>query len=135
MQVLDLRSRAEMKRDMDLFRQILFKIEENPEMDGTREFYPNSPEEIGIFDHSTEEVAYHIKLLIEAGLVDGAVTVYMPMQIIRNLTNEGHDFLDDIRDDTIWQKVKERVAGLPSVGISVIAQIALAEVKAKLHLS
>ncbi|MGB8060577.1 MAG: DUF2513 domain-containing protein [Candidatus Sulfotelmatobacter sp.] len=119
-----------MKRDMDLFRELLVKIEENPAMDGTREFSYHSPREMGISGHSIEEVAYHLKLLIEARYVDGAVTLAVPMQVIRGLTNEGHDFLSNIRSDDIWNKVKKQVGDLTGhVGLPVIASLAEAIVR------
>ncbi|MBZ5679925.1 MAG: DUF2513 domain-containing protein [Acidobacteriia bacterium] len=75
-----------MKRDMDLIRELLLLIETDPKFDGTTEFCFNTPEEMGITNHSTEEVAYHLAQLIEAGFVKGAVTMVCPMQIIRGLT-------------------------------------------------
>lgn len=125
MQVYDLRGRLpDVKRDMDLIRDLLLKIEGNPEMDGTREFFFNTPEEMGISGHSIGEVAYHLKLLITAGLVDGAVTIATPMQTVRSLTWDGHEFLANIKNDNIWGKTKEHFASLPDVGIKIIAAFA-----------
>ena len=130
MQVLDLRRLPKVKRDMDLFRELLMKIEANQEMDGTREFYYNTPEEMGIQNHSLEEVAYHLRLLIEDGFVNGAVTMAVPMQVIRGLTNKGHDFLANIGNDNIWSKVKKQVGDLSGhVGLPVIAFLAEAIIK------
>jgi len=42
--------------------------------------------------------------------------------------------LDDIRDPDIWQKTKERAKGLISVGLTLIWEIAKAEIKTKLGL-
>jgi hypothetical protein len=117
------------KRDMNLVRNLLLTIEDKEQMDGTRDFMFENPEQLGISGFSTEEVAYHIRLLIEGGYVNGAITLAVPMQIIRCLTNQGHDFVDTIRDQGIWAKVKKRLAGLPSAPLSVIMQIALAEFK------
>lgn len=119
-----------MKRDIDLFRELLLKIEENPDMDGTREFSYHSPEEIGITGHTVEEVAYHLRLLIESNFVNGAVTIAVPMQVIRCLTNSGHDFLDNIRSENIWNKVKKQIGDLSGhVGLPVIASLAEAIIK------
>jgi Hypothetical protein (DUF2513) len=125
---------ANMKRDLDLIRELLLSIEGDPKYDGTREFYHPSPEAMGISGHSTEEVAYHLAQLIEAGSVDGAVSLAVPMQVIRKLTWNGREFLDNIRDTGIWTKTKERVSGLTTVGLTVVAEIAKAEIKKKLGL-
>jgi hypothetical protein len=122
------------KRDMDLIRDILILINDDPKYNGTKEFALDTPEELGIKDHSTEEVAYHLGLLIEAGFVDGAVTRILPMQIFRRLTWNGHEFLGSITDPGIWAKTKDRLVGLPAVTLSVVAELAKAELKKHLGL-
>jgi len=134
-QAYKLRSFPTVNRDMDLIREILILINDGPQYDGTTEFYYETPEEFGIQNHSREEVAYHLALLIQSGYIDGAVTMAVPMQTIRALTMQGHDFLGSIRDPGIWNKTKERLSGLPGVALTVVAQIALAETKKYLHLS
>lgn len=126
---------CEMKRDMDLVRELLLGIEADTRLDGTRWFQPDTQDNlgvIGISGHSREEVAYHLVILIEAGYVRGTLTMEMPQ--ISKLTWAGHEFLDDIKDPGIWSKTKERLKGLPSVGVSVIAEIAKAEIKKHLGL-
>lgn len=135
MQAYDLRSLPTVNRDMDLIREILILINDDPKYDGTTEFYFATPEDFGIQNHSREEVAYHLALLIQSGYIDGAVTMAVPMQTIRALTMQGHDFLGSIRDLGIWNKTKERLSGLPGIALSVVAQIGLAEAKKHLGLS
>lgn len=134
MQACKVRTYA-VKRDMDLIREILVLINEDPKYDGTRDFYYETPEQFGILNHSVEEVAYHLALLIESGYVDGAVTVAVPMQVIRALTMKGHDFLGSISDPGIWAKTKERLNDLPGVALPIVAAIAQAELKKFLRLS
>jgi hypothetical protein len=120
---------CDVKRDFDLIRKLLLSIEANQQMDGTREFYPQSPDELGIQGHTVEEVAYHLRLLIEAGFVDGAVTIACPMQVIRGLTWDGHEFLDNIKNDNIWEKTKKHFSQLSGVGLRIVAAYAEAELK------
>ncbi len=89
-----------MKRDMDLIRQILFKIEEaNTVTDGI---------EMSFQGHSDDEIAYHLKILRQAGLIDavdvsaGGHLAYIPT----SLTWAGQEFLEAARDDTKWNKAK-----------------------------
>jgi len=42
--------------------------------------------------------------------------------------------VDSIRDPSVWISVKERIKGVQSVALSVVAQIAVAEIKRKLQL-
>jgi len=136
MQVYDLRSLPTVKRDMDLLRELLLNIENDPKMDCTTEFYYDNPEQMGIHERSTEEVAYHLRLLIESGYVNGAVTMAVPMQIIRGLTNSGHDFLANISNDTIWNKVKKQAGEISDhLALPVVAAIAEAIVKKQFKLT
>jgi Hypothetical protein (DUF2513) len=120
-------------RDMDLVRNLLLGIEADPKFDGTHESWTQpEPEDLGIIDHSFEEVAYHLTLLIEAGFVIGNTGMEMP--VISRLTWEGHEFCDNIKDAGIWAKTKERMKDLPGVGLKVVAAIAEAIIKQHLGL-
>jgi len=127
MQVHDRRT-EEMTRDMDLIRDLLLQIERNPQMDGHHWVCLTRPEEICTIGKSLDEVGYHLTLLVDEGFVDGRVGMER-MPAISKLTWKGHEFLDDIRDPGIWGKTKERLKGLPSVAVAVIAEIAKAEIK------
>jgi hypothetical protein len=124
-----------MKRNMDLIRDILVLISEDPKYDGTKEFYFETPEEFGIHDHSVEEVAYHLALLIDSGYVDGAVTAAAPMQVIRTLTMRGHDFLGSVSDPSVWEKTKQRLKGLYGVALPIVEELAKSEMKKHLGLT
>ncbi|MDD4254082.1 MAG: DUF2513 domain-containing protein [Methanofollis sp.] len=93
-----------MKRDMDLIRQILLKIEE---YDGDSEIH-NLPVE----NCSHEEITYHVYLLLDAKLIEGHIsygmdTVKPAGYAIYRMTWAGHDFLDACRDEGRWQKAKK----------------------------
>jgi Hypothetical protein (DUF2513) len=134
MQVLDLRTRAEMERDLDLMRGILMSIEKNPQMDGTRKFYFSTPEEMGFPSRSMDELGYNLSLLVEDHLVVGSQGALPPLMVSR-LTSLGHDFLDNIKSDTIWAKTKNQVKDLPGVSLKVIAEIAAALIRKHVGLS
>jgi len=64
-------------------------------------------------EFSVEERAYHVQLLIDAGLVEGIVRKgpqgAFTGAIVSRLTWDGHDFLQSVREDTVWNKAKEQV--------------------------
>lgn len=132
MKVYKLNDTSEMKRDMDLIRSLLLHMETDPLFDGHSWTTPATPGDIGISDHSIEEIYYHLDLLIDEGYVKGKTGAMEP--VICKLTWQGHEFLDNIRDQNIWAKTKHRLGGLPSVALSVVAQIAEAEIKKHLGL-
>lgn len=120
-----------MKRDMDLVREILLRVEADPTLNGSRFVVFDTSHFEG---RSQQEIAYHIDLLFEADFVKGLATLDAPAAAISRLTWKGHEFLSDTRDPDIWAKVKERTKGLTEVGITLVWELAKAELKKKLAL-
>lgn len=97
-----------MKRNWDTIRLILTKVEDKHDSRYAlllKHFEP--------FDNLDQfEISYHVRLLLEIGLVegriDGPVGGGKPATFaILRLTWAGHEFLDSIRSDTVWNKTKE----------------------------
>ena len=64
--------------------------------------------------HTADEIMYHRQQAIEMGLLKGVVdydsdTRYPVLSLVHviGVTAEGHNFIDVIRSDTNWSKVKE----------------------------
>ena len=118
-----------MKRDMDLARLILFKIEEKP--------YTGDWVEISVDGYSPEETTYHIMLLAEAGLIDadnvshGRTNKWMPKQ----LTWQGHEFLDAARDNNRWNKAKNTMEKFGGFVFEIGKQVLLELIKSELRTS
>ena len=92
-----------MKRDMDLVRSIMIEVEKNPD--------PLAWADVQVPGHTSQEIAYHVMLLYEKGLIDAndcSSNDGMDWKAKR-LTFDGHEFLDAARSDTVWHKAKERV--------------------------
>jgi hypothetical protein len=124
--------RADVERDMELIRNILLPVNADPTLNGSKfEVFDTSD----FSGHTQEEIAYHIDLLFEVGFVKGLATLDAPAPAISRLTWEGHEFLGSVSDPSVWEKVKQQVAGIPTVAISVIWELAKAELKKKLNLS
>ena len=118
-----------MKRDMDLIRDILLKIEGDPSLDGTR--YTEYTE-VDFPEHSRQEIFYHMDLLFEAQLTDGAPSMHAPC--VSRLTWDGHEFLAAIKDPGVWNKTKERAKGAAMLTLPIIIEIAKQEMKKHLGL-
>lgn len=118
-----------MKRNMELIREILMKVEEIPT--------PSNFDLIEIPGHEQEEISYHVKLLGDAGLLDvyDRRTLgpdgyrYAPMA----LTNAGHDLLDSMRSETVWRKARSRLRKVGgSASIEVVQTLLASIVKSTL---
>lgn len=91
-----------MRRDMDLIRKILLNAESG---------------ELDLPDVAEDMLKYHQALAIEAGLLKGKILSSfkdsgdVPAAVfVQGVTWDGHDFIDAIREDTNWQKVKTFLA-------------------------
>jgi len=94
-----------MKRDFDLIRLILLEAEQNSAPGKS----PYTPE---IDGYDFQSINYNIKLMFDAGLVDVYHNTYKPNgddYLIKSLTYEGHDFLDKIRSESVWNKTKNTI--------------------------
>jgi hypothetical protein len=91
-----------MRRDMTLVRDILLEVEARS--DGS------SWVDLSIDGRSPEEIAYHVKIMSQAGLVE-AIDVSAGDFDWRasSLTWEGHEFLDAARNNTVWRKALQLV--------------------------
>ena len=94
-----------MKRDMDLVRQILIEIERSE--DGNLDF--------DALGYERQQVYLHIELMEEHGLVDAVVVpVHRGPEHgilsckVKRLRWDGHDFLDKIRDESVWEQAKRK---------------------------
>lgn len=121
-----------MERDMDLIREILLRVNGDATLNGSRFEVFNTAD---FPNHTQEKIAYHIDLLFEAGFVKGLETLDAPAPAISRLTWEGHEFLGSISDPGVWERVRQQIVGLPSIAISVVWELAKAELKKKLKLS
>ncbi len=118
-----------MERNWDLVRKILLKLEAMPNT--LSELYPDQ-----ITGSDEELTAYHMHLLDQAGLIKARCIrgLDTPLNCVAtSLTWDGHEFLDKIRSDTVWNKVKStaREKGL-SLSLDVIKITATAAIKAML---
>lgn len=116
-----------MKRDMDLCRKILFAIEER--------YVDVVLYNISIEGYSMEEVAYHCKILRDAKLISDYGAQYASNQIysfgVGSLTWEGHEFLDKVREDTIWNKTKGVISSkLLPMTLDVVKDVATSIISA-----
>jgi len=118
-----------MKRDMDLVRTILLKVED----EGTTPI--DWIEDFSIEGRSDEEVYYHVWLLHQAGFIDAldGSTMEGFQHLPRCLTWRGAEFLDSIRDPEVWRKTKAGAAIAGGAGIELLWDLAKAYGKLKVR--
>ncbi|WFU05699.1 DUF2513 domain-containing protein (plasmid) [Rhizobium sp. CB3171] len=110
-----------LKRDMDLVRDLLFA-------DRGIDQGLGGDVEIEAGGHEPQVVAEHLRLLIEARLIEGdtvpddqyAFDHIMPIR----LTWSGHDFLESVRDPEIWKKTKEGALSAKGFTLDLLQDLA-----------
>ena len=123
-----------MERDLSLIREILLRVEQVPDARGRPD--------LGIAGYSEHTIYYNLDLAMQAGLVRGTGRWLQGRHnyvfSVRGLTWEGHDFLDSVRDISIWEKVQRRAesAGLQATQLTfdIVKELAKAAIKEGLKL-
>ena len=97
-----------MRRDWSIIRAILLALEQAPS--------PNTAVNAkGLPPHDEQEVAYNMRLLADGGYIKAAISEShsgngrINVALARSLTNQGHELLDTIRNDTVWGRTVEKV--------------------------
>ena len=112
-----------MTRDMELIRKILFAIEDK--------YVDVALYDIKIAGYEAKAIAYHCAILHEAGLLSDYKGQYAGGELysfgVGRLTWEGHELLDKIKSDTVWNRTKETIKtkGLP-FAVEIVKEIATA---------
>ncbi len=105
-----------MKRDDDLLRNMLFEFEAEDD------FLILKPTFLNMSQADRIEIG-HMNLLCDAGLV-----VELNDGVFR-LTNSGHDYLDAVRSETIWNKTKSGAAEVGGMTLGMMKDLAVADIK------
>ncbi|WP_292107825.1 DUF2513 domain-containing protein [Brevundimonas sp.] len=105
---------------MDFIRDILLRIEE-----------AKGPNMVALLDKDAsesdlEKLQYHLALVIEAGLAKGiaAHTMGGKNWLNLNLTWDGHEFVDAVRDPEIWRQTKAGAAKVGAFSLDLLASLA-----------
>jgi len=112
-----------MKRDMDLIRNILRSIDASEDDDAI------SGMQIDGYSH--QEIAYHVMLLKEAGIVrakivcdagvDAGADSFIPDEYeIYAITREGYTFLDAFSNDARWKKAAKIIGDIGDAPIQLV---------------
>lgn len=95
-----------MKIDYNYIRALLLELE--TQCDGIKVFYFGE-------DIAPDQIrrAYHLRYMIRAGLVEGSDHYYS------DLTPQGHQILEIIRNDSTWKRIKPSFVFIGKETISV----------------
>lgn len=121
------------KRDFDLIRLILLRIEASP-LNST---ITNS--QLNVKDYEPLIVALHVEMLVDAGFIEATIPKTLagitPDFIVHKINWEGYEFLDNARNDTVWKQFKSEAKKIgSSMSMAVANSLLIAAAKAQLGL-
>lgn len=126
-----------MKRDMELIRALMLSIESK---NNIFSFTNLDFEDVNVTGYTDSAIDYHLILLIEASLIVGKFSPQAGqdrrMIDIERLHWEGHEFLDNARNESVWKdtmkQVKEKGEG---ISIALLTQLLISVTKQHFGLS
>lgn len=116
-----------MKLNVECMRDVLMELEQASYNESVRIQYLHEK----LSEYSQDEIDYTIIKLEEAGFVDAVIANYNNGKIvlvIDDITYAGHQFLANIQETKIWEKVKKTAADVGSFSVNTLSQIASAVV-------
>ena len=122
-----------MQRDMDMVRELLLRLESLHLPAGSAEFLSAREPPLAHEGDDPDSVAYHMRLLIDAELIDPTKTQGADSFGIRGLTWSGHELLDSIRDPVIWKQAKEGAKKAGGFTIDLLGNLAKGLIKTQIE--
>lgn len=108
-----------MRLNHDCIRDILLFVEENT--DDIKESV-SSDELLESLPYDKNTLFYHIRRMDDANLFDDVDYFGDGIGLVSNLSWNGHCYIDNIRDLTIWEKVKSSANKLVSVSLPILIE-------------
>jgi hypothetical protein len=116
-----------MRRDMDLIRDLMLKLETLP-MPAGAICALSAYKDLSIPGRSTDEINAHMFMIADVGYVIGAPDGTRRMMngdwMFSRLSPEGHDFVDAVREPSVWSRTKAAVEKIGGWTLPIVAEIA-----------
>jgi hypothetical protein len=96
-----------MKRDIDLIRELMLKLESFPMEPGDNvHITPDNPG-VQVDGYSVDQIDCHLTLIEQAGFIERSRSGPAIGIMFRGLSWAGHDFLDSVRSPDVWDRTKQ----------------------------
>lgn len=122
-----------MKRDMDLIRELMLRLEALPVTPGGLVHVVPDSREVQIEGYDPDQIGYHLLLINSAGFITRSTKPARSGIYFCRLSWAGHDFLDSVRSPDVWDRTKQAAsaAGGFTVDLLVLAAKTYLEGKIK----
>ena len=119
-----------MELNYDCLRETLIELENQLEITNDLEIKPIGIHEItsnkNLFSKfQDKDIAYCVYMLADSGLIKTLSESDFIREIsVETLTYKGHEFLKQIENDTVWNKVKEVIKPIGAFTVGIISKVA-----------
>ena len=116
-----------MRLNPECIRDLLLTVEDTTTISNAMEYYIDQDNFPRLANYSHEEILYHIRqckmaeLITNAHFYDGGDLVIIP-----DLSPKGHEFLENIRSDNMWNNTKAVANKVGSYSLNSLTAIATA---------
>lgn len=119
------RKREPMKRDLELIRKIILRMEDAP---------TGAAPKTELEGYSRMAVGYHNYLIVDAGLAEGRdattrASQGSPEWVLAHLTSRGHDFAEAARDEARWKTALQKAGAM---ALPIFIETLIGYVKSKI---
>ena len=122
-----------MRLNPDCVRDIMLLIEKN---DGSepKKFIDimGMAEELPAYEY--DEIVYHFEQCILNNYLFGG-KIGADTFVFEYMSPTGHEFLNEVRDDNIWNQVKEKFKSIADITVPLVGELAISVIKSKLGIS
>lgn len=114
-----------MKLNPDCIRDLLLEIEDkSPDIHSEIVFYTDTREEGRLARYSFSEIEYHLNQCWLSGYFATYKTDIVDNIHVGYLSPAGHQFLADVRSDSVWNHTKAIAGKIGSYSLDVLSKIA-----------
>ena len=115
-----------MELNPDCIRDILFEVEDTTTYDDKFLYKPRDHDSFSRFNkYSIDEILYHFRQCELHGLFFKACIDSFENIDIVDLSPAGHEFLSNIRSNTIWSKTKNILEWLGVKSMDIVSKVAI----------
>lgn len=113
-----------MRRDMDLIRDLILNLEAMQRKPGILEELSPGEGEMIVEGYSSDEIAYHLNLIMEAGFLVTHGRMGSGNILFERLAWTGHDFVDSVRSPEVWAKTKKGAEAAGGFTVDLLKDLA-----------
>ena len=121
------------RRDMDLVRALLLRLEAWQMEAGDVFSIPPDDPHLAVDGYEPAQIEYHLSLLRGERFIDCPGSQPMLGITFAGVTWKGHDFLDQIRDPAIWNETKEGLRKAGGFSFDLLNALAKGFIKKKIE--